>query len=343
MDCNISHFRIVKDNGGEKKLRKKWTVSVAAFLIFMLMLCGSAMAFSDLQNDPAKAKIEALERRGIVSGVNDGRFDPKGLVTYAQGVQMIVKGLDLNLDNIHFVKKPEAGDYFTRIQNDAWYAKAFIIAYHNGLPIPENVDPQSAMNKETFCNLLGHALMSKGDFPMIEIYKLIADEDEITKEYMSSIQTLLILNIAKLDSGNRFSPKAEITRSQAAEMVYNAIGFLRKQEKSGGQPDPDVSLTVDKVNDQINRVTLSWGEKPNSCYRISIPRIDFAPDQKAIVYYRLHFPQEGTLCGQVITRPTASAYIDSSYQATIRPLPKISVPRPFPSSDVVPLPNKGNE
>jgi len=324
-------------------MRKKWTVAVAAFLVFMLMLCGSAMAFSDLQDDPAKAKIEALERQGIVSGLNDGRFDPKGLVTYAQGVQMIVKGLDLNLDNIRFVKKPEASDYFTRVRNDAWYAEAFIIAYHNGLPIPKDVDPQTAMNKETFCYLLEHALTGKGDFPIVKIYKLIADEDEVTKEYMSSIQTLLILKIVKLDGGNRFHPKAEITRSQAAEMVYNTIDFLKKQEKPG-QPDPDVNLTVNKVNDRISQVTLSWGEKPNNCYRISIARIDFTADQKAIIYYQLQTPQEGTMCGQVITHPTASAYVDSSYQVTIQPLPEASVPHPDPSAaDLVPLPDNDKE
>lgn len=61
-----------------------------------LMVIGSATAFAfdDTKDDPAEQDIYTLSQAGVINGVNDRLFDPKGIMTMAQGVQLIVRALD---------------------------------------------------------------------------------------------------------------------------------------------------------------------------------------------------------------------------------------------------------
>lgn len=313
-------------------MRKKWSFIAALALTFLLLFGNAAFAFQDLKGDPAEAKIMALKQQGVISGVSDDLFQPRGSLTYAQAVHMLVKGFGLNTDNLHYIKEPKASDFFTHVPDDAWYARSFIIAHENGLPIPKDVDPQSSIAKEDYADLLFHAVATKGDFAFIQIWIVIADENDISKDKMESIQKLLIAHIANLDKENRFHPKAQITRSEAAEMLYNALEFVKKQTGQKPVPTPpgqkdDVTMTTEKINDDVNKITLSWGEKPNNCYGISIRTIEFSGDE-AIVYYELSYPTPGTMCGQIITQPKAVTYVPSQYQVQIRPAGAVMPDKP---------------
>jgi hypothetical protein len=300
-------------------MKKLWSIVAMVVLAIPLLFGNAALAFDDLQGEPNGHKIAELKKHGIVSGIGERLFHPREKMTYAQAVQMLVKGFRLNIDNLKFIKEPKASDYFTRVPDDAWYAKAFIIAHLNGLPVPKDVDPQAKITKEEYADLLFHAIKTKGDFAIIEIWINIADEADVSKDKMNSIQALLILKIAALDDKQRFHPKDAIRRGEAAEMLYNALEFVKKHVKPNPPADGEVTLTIDKVNDEVNKVTLSWGEKPNSCYRIAIANIEFVSESEAIVYYALSYPTEEMMCSQVITHPQAVTYVASQYQVQVRP------------------------
>jgi hypothetical protein len=44
--------------------------------------------------------------------------------------------------------------------------------------------------------------------------------------YQGSIQRSLVYKINALDANGKFNPKSEITRAEAAVMVYNALEYL---------------------------------------------------------------------------------------------------------------------
>ncbi|WNQ13548.1 S-layer homology domain-containing protein [Paenibacillus aurantius] len=217
------------------KLNRK---TLAAGALLLTLAWGqAAYAFSDTAGDPQQAKIEALQKAGLVSGMDDQSFVPKGEVTFAQGVQFIVNGAGLNIDNMRFIKEPKASDYFTSVPDDAWYAKAFIVAHHNGLTFPKDVNPNATMSREQFALYLAQAIDAKGDFPVIMTFIMLKDEDKVDKATMNSIQFLLKLGVAQLDGNKNFRPKDVITRSEAAGMIYETDRFL--QEKGvKNQPGP---------------------------------------------------------------------------------------------------------
>jgi hypothetical protein len=302
-----------------------WFILLALTTVFTFGT--TALAFQDIEGHAAKESIQALQEAGIVSGVEDQRFEPEGKVTYAQAVQLIVKGLRLNIDHIRFIKQPEASDYFLHVPNDAWYAEAFIIGHLNGIPIPKDVDPEGQISREQFAHLLMQTVLSKGDYAFIKIFIVIADEADIDPNYMGSIQYLLISKIAKLNEGQKFLPKEPLTRGQAAIWIHGAMKFIENhkpvtlpepQEPVKPQPHDDVTMEIEKVDDGVNKVTLSWGTKPSSGYLIQVRGIEFDDNGEAHITYELIYPQKDMAYLTVITEPKAVTYVSSAYKPVLR-------------------------
>lgn len=297
-------------------MKKLAAITLTSLLISSLTF-SSAFAFSDLEEGQSEAVL-ALKDRGIVSGIDNEHFVPRGKISYAQSVQMIVKGLNLNLDTIRFIKQPVASDTYTNIPNDAWYADAFIIAHYNGLEIPKDVNPNSTITREQFGDLLVHALEKKGNFPLVKMFIVIKDEDQINVNYQGTLQRLLLYKITQLDKDGKFNPKGELTRGEAARWVYQAIRFVEAHTQNPA-PVEEVSVKVEKVNDDVNRVTLSK-EMPNPGYGLVIQAIEFSADGgQAVIKYTVQKPNPDMMYPQVITEVKAETYVSSKYKAIAEP------------------------
>lgn len=141
---------------------KKKPFILIAIMAFMLFTLGQpVMASSNTATQSNTDHIKSLQERGIVSGKGIGEFKPNGKLTYASAVTMLVKGFDLNINNIRFIKAPKATDNFPNLKDNAWYSQAFVIAYHNGLEIPSDVKANDYITKEQFAHHLFQAIAKK--------------------------------------------------------------------------------------------------------------------------------------------------------------------------------------
>ncbi|WP_458413127.1 S-layer homology domain-containing protein [Schinkia sp. CFF1] len=218
-----------------KKTFKLITLSATALL--QITTAGQTYAFSstftDIDNVAAKDKVVYLENHGIVGGVASGHFAPYESITGAQEVSFIVKALGLNLDTVRFFKAPKATDYFKNADDEAWYANAFIIAAVNGLEFPSDFDPNNKITREEFTYNLIRSMEIKKEMPMINMmYIEVKDEDQIKVEYSGAIQRAIKYGVIKLDAEGKFHPKADITRVDAVEEIYNALDYLKKYNQS---------------------------------------------------------------------------------------------------------------
>ncbi|WP_432776324.1 S-layer homology domain-containing protein [Brevibacillus gelatini] len=205
---------------------------LSALGVLALSMANPAFAatasFTDLNQVTTKDKIISLQQRGYLHGVNDKQFQPDATVTAAQGIQMIVNALSLNIDHIRFIQPPKATHYYAKADNDAWYAPALIIAAHNGLELPADFDPNQAWSREQFLYHLVTAIEQHEQLPMINLAPVaIKDGDALTPGYQGAIQRALHFGIVKLDANGNLHPKAAITREEAAEFIYNAIEYLQ--------------------------------------------------------------------------------------------------------------------
>ena len=207
------------------------TMAITSILSLSLggMIYAADKPFTDLESTPGKDKIITLQQQGIIQGVTTTEFQPSAILTNAQAIQLISKGLQLNLDTMKFSKMPQASDNFTQIKDDAWYAEAFVNAFYNNIDIPKDIDPTRPMTKEQFTYHLLQGVEKVGNLPMIKLVPAtISDENEITPMYQGAIQRSLTWNINTLPGDESFHPQSEITRSDAAIMVFNALEFLKQ-------------------------------------------------------------------------------------------------------------------
>ncbi|MCQ6563900.1 alpha/beta fold hydrolase [Paenibacillus mendelii] len=207
---------------------KKLVTFISAIVLACTLLSGSVSAFNDL-DETEKGAILNLKERGIVSGVDSDHFAPRDKINFAQSVSLIVKGINLNIDNASFVKKPEATDYFANVPNHVWYAEAFIIAKMNGLDIPKNVNPKAIITREQYADMLIKALDTKGSFPVEQMPIIFEDADQIDAKYKDSIQRIYLYKIATPDGKPLAYPKQEMTRGEAAVWLHNTIQFMESQ------------------------------------------------------------------------------------------------------------------
>ncbi|MEY9096244.1 hypothetical protein ABH899_004894 [Paenibacillus sp. RC84] len=308
----------------EVNIMKKMTNIVLLASLLVFSLGSSAFAFSDLKGSPDEAAIQSLQEKGIVEGMDGDRFAPNTSMTAAQGVQLIVKALDLNLGKIRFVRAPKASDSFTKAKDDVWYSDSFIIAAMNSLPIGRDIDPQQTLTREQFAEWLHAAVEKTGPYPVVNMFVNIADQAEVTPGSMNAIQVLLLTKIAKLDDASKFNPKKPVTRGEAAVMAYNAMEFVAKHSKAedlatAPSEEEGVKVIVEKQSDELNKVTLSRGLQPNPGYSITIDRVDYVSDSEAVAYYTLRKPDPDKMYPAVMTEAKASVTVKAGYKVTAKP------------------------
>lgn len=199
---------------------------ITLITVLVLSMTGQSFAasspFTDIDDSKSKDQIIALYEDGVIKGVGNGLFNPDGTLTAAQGVQMIVNAFDISLAKFLFIKAPLATDWFKNADDNAWYADALIRAGANDIGLPADLDPNAKWTKEDFTYYLVMAMESHYQMPMINMmYIETADEAEMTIEYQGAIQRSMKYNITVLDQDKKFYPKKMLTRSEAAEMIYN--------------------------------------------------------------------------------------------------------------------------
>lgn len=218
-------------------MKKRTLAAITTVTILSFSLGGQIFAagntFKDIDNINGKEKIISLKTQGLIKGVTESQFLPTSKVTTAQGIQFISGGLQLSLAAIDFNKAPVASGLFTKVKDKAWYAEAFINAYYNRVELPKDIDPTKTMTKEEFTNYLVQGVEGIGNLPMINIVPVdITDDAALNPSYQGSIQRSLKYKINSLDANGKFNPKSEITRAEAAIMLYNALEFLKTGIKS---------------------------------------------------------------------------------------------------------------
>lgn len=294
-----------------KMMKKK---AAAAFLLSGSLLLGStasAFAFSDVEGQDAKM-TESLQQRGIIQGISKDKFAPKSKLTGAQGVYMIVKALGLE-------PKQENGAAGKEVQpNQPWYASALKAAEDNGIKLPDSFKWNGELTREQFAYILDQAISATGNYPMIKMFIEVKDADQGNVLYTGSIQRLLLMKIAELDDQGKFYPTSTITRIEAARMVYQAAEFVKAHQdmELPGQND-EVSFSLEKVNDEINKVVITRHAQAHPGYGIRVAKVEFSKENKAKVYYELLSPDPDMFYPQVITDTKTETFVSSRFEVEI--------------------------
>ncbi|MNO14215.1 S-layer protein precursor [compost metagenome] len=285
-------------------------IAAGVILISSLIVPSAASAFNDVDGQDAQI-IQSMHQKGLIQGVSKEKFAPKGKLTGAQGVHLIVQALGLKGKDTSKLKIPAQSQ---------WYAASLRIIEENGVELPDNFNVNGELTREEFAYILRQAINATGNYPLIKMYIEVADADQGNVLYSGSIQNLVLMKIASLDDKNNFYPKNSITRMEAARMVYNAAEYIEKYNQAQEEVNPikdTVTYNVEKVNEDINKVVLTRENQPNPGYGIKVAKVEFSDEGTAVVFYELLSPKEGNFYPQVITSTKAITYVSSQYKVQI--------------------------
>ncbi|NLR58670.1 protease complex subunit PrcB family protein [Chitinophaga polysaccharea] len=244
---------------------------------------------------------------------------PQSRISFGSGIDLIVKGLGLNIDNIRFIKEPKATDYFAKANNKASYASSLIIAANNGIESGRSLNPESPATREQFALALFEAIKSTGPYPETMNWVIIKDEKSFTGGGLQAVQSLSKYKVVTLENGS-FRPKAYITKAEATKMVKAAADFVKSHRGAAENDNAGkevITYTTKPVNDKVKSVELSAGEKPTGGYDLLVNSIVFSGTD-AIIHYKLMPPPPGSMNVQMITTPKATTYIPSTYNVVLQ-------------------------
>ena len=169
--------------------------------------------FTDI-NDAlwAKKEIEEMAGMGKINGYEDGKFKPNNNITRAEFVVLVKRCFELDAEF-----KEEV---FEDVLAKDWYFNDVMIAYKKGLinGFDDKFFPNKNITRQDAAVIISRVLEAKDSYENNEI--TFTDADEISTYAKDSVIKLAKLGILAGMQDGSFSPMMELTRAQAATILY---------------------------------------------------------------------------------------------------------------------------
>ncbi|WP_168118779.1 S-layer homology domain-containing protein [Paenibacillus sp. HB172176] len=186
------------------------------------------LEFMDVASHWAKDAVNDMGSRMVISGVDNGRFNPDQAITRAEFAAIIVRGLGL---------KPENGtSVFTDVKETDWYNGAIntAYAYHliNGLE-DGTFRPNDKITREQAMVIINKAMAItnlKAALPVQPVdvtLRPYIDTAEASSWALDGIADCVQSGIVSGRSGMQLAPKEHLTRAEVAVIVQR---LLQKSE-----------------------------------------------------------------------------------------------------------------
>lgn len=174
--------------------------------------------FTDLSGyDWAKEAIENLYYKGIVNGMEDGVFNPKGNVTREQFCKMVVQLFE--------VLEYDTETSFADVNPDAWYAPYISSAIRAGYvqgESPEYFGVGVSIMRQDMVTILFRALGSKGKAAVLNF----TDNESIAPYAQDAVAELVGLGVLNGYEDGSFKARGTATRAEAAKVIWGIYQIL---------------------------------------------------------------------------------------------------------------------
>ncbi len=166
----------------------------------------------------AYQSVVALSELGVVAGFEDGTFRPDENVTREQFIKMLVEAFELYNET--------AQCDFDDVNSDAWYYRYVASAYNAGITKGQGniFGTGNSITREDATVMIQRIIAS--DVPAdYAVKSAFADDSNIADYAKVSVYKLVDMGIINGVGGNAFAPKANLTRAQAAKIIYGSLSY----------------------------------------------------------------------------------------------------------------------
>jgi len=200
------------------------TVTITLDSPATLALMENKVEFNDLDGHWAKDIVEFLAARQIITGDNEGNFNPNIGITRAEFSTLIVRMLNLPMN--------ESESQFADV-TDKWYESYITTAQAFGIVkgVSEtNFEPERVVSRQEMAAIIIRTLKKYKDVTVTEEdLKQIAefsDSEDISGWAFQDVYTARKLELMIGRNGNKFAPQSPTLRGEAASVIYNLLKEL---------------------------------------------------------------------------------------------------------------------
>lgn len=180
-----------------------------------------ATSFQDVSQGWAKDAISVLGARGIVKGVGDGEFNPKGQVTRAEFITMLMNVLELSDESVT--------TSFSDVKQGEWYHGNIAIAQKlgivNGKP-DGSFGVHEKITREDIAVMVYKAIQLKQLKLQDREARAFKDKANIANYAKQAVETIQGAGIINGVGNDEFAPKKTANRDEAAVMIYNLWSLM---------------------------------------------------------------------------------------------------------------------
>ena len=175
----------------------------------------------DISGHWAKSSIEALFKKGIVTGDDNLRFNPDKKITRAEMAALVVRALNLE------------GEYqtlYTDVNGTEWYADVVCAVSSAGIMKGDAVSfrPDDFITREELCVMLVNALKYEG-IETISENITFADSEDVSDWAEESLKICVGMELIQGVGDNMAAPKASATKAQAAVIIDKMLGKMEER------------------------------------------------------------------------------------------------------------------
>lgn len=186
---------------------------------------GEALSFDDL-NEAAWSEqfVTKLSERGIVSGDENGNFNPNTPVLREEFVTMLIKLL--GIDTLY------VGSSFSDVPNDAWYYEYVSAAYEKGIVTgtdSNNFGSGGNITREDLCVMIYRALKAYGVYIPDSDCEKFSDDESLSDYACEAVYALKTLGVIDGFSDGTFAPRKNASRAESAKILSMILDYLEEE------------------------------------------------------------------------------------------------------------------
>jgi hypothetical protein len=175
------------------------------------------VGFTDIATSYGREAILELAQEGIVKGYSDGTFGANQKVTRAEFAIFLQRALGYNAITPY-------NNEFTDVQRESWYYNEIIPSLQHGILkgfSDGTLRPDANVTREQASSMIENVMKKQGY--VLSSFTMYEDNAMISSWARNGINLVTQESVMKGYPGQKFMPKKQLTRQEAAVIIHNLL------------------------------------------------------------------------------------------------------------------------
>lgn len=205
-------------------------------------MAAASTAFTDTAGHPAKANIDYVTMRGLISGTSSTAYSPDAAITRVEYIMALGKLEDANISDYEISSFTDVSNSSAYMPYIEWAVAKKIVAGYNG-----NFSPDDYISRQDLAAILWRYAQHAGiDVSVGENTNILSYNDafDVTEYAIAAMQWACGSGIIGSKPGNLIDPQGRVTRAEAATTLHQFVEFSSRNTNGWSNVNTDLNKFV---------------------------------------------------------------------------------------------------